>query len=69
MYHGKIRNLEIILEDKNRKIDKLKSESSGDSPEMVALVTERSQILQELSNLRRLQYEEDYERVRFDDER
>lgn len=65
MYKDKIRNLEKIVESQTTKISSL---SKGD-PEYITLIGKRSDNLQELSRLRKLQWEEDYERVRFDDDR
>ncbi len=69
MYHQKIRNLEIALEEKNIKIAKLKSDPNVNNQELTSLVEQQSTILRDLSTLRRLQYDEDYERVKFDDDR
>lgn len=69
MYHDKIRRLEISLEEQNLKINKLKSENTYSTQELTALTEQRNQTLRDLSSLRRLQHEEDYERVRFDDDR
>lgn len=65
MYKDKIRNLERLVEDQTIKIDRL----TKDNPEYITLIDQRSTNMQELSRLRRLQWEEDHERVRFDDDR
>lgn len=65
MYRDRIRTLEKLVEDQTTKISRL----SKDDPEYTTLIDSRSTNLQELSRLRRLQWEEDYERVRFDDDR
>jgi hypothetical protein len=65
MYRDRIRNLEKLVEDQTNKISSL----SKDNPEYTTLIDSRSTNLQELSSLRKLQWEEDHERVRFDDDR
>lgn len=65
MYRDRIRTLEKLVEDQTTKISSL----SKDNPEYTTLIDSRSTNLQELSRLRRLQWEEDHERVRFDDDR
>lgn len=65
MYRDRIRTLEKLVEDQTNKISGL----SKDNPEYTTLIDSRSTNLQELSRLRKLQWEEDHERVRFDDER
>ena len=65
MYRDRIRTLEKLVEDQTTKI----SSMSKDNPEYTMLIDNRSTNLQELSRLRKLQWEEDYGRVRFDDDR
>ncbi len=65
MYRDRIRTLEKLVENQTNKISSL----SKDNPEYTTLIDSRSTNLQELSRLRKLQWEEDHERVRFDDDR
>lgn len=59
MYNQRIRFLEESLRMLGIQIEK------SSTPE---LLTQRTNLLGELSELRRLQYEEDHERVNFDDQ-
>ena len=59
MYNQRIRFLEESLRMLGIQIEK------SSTPE---LLTQRTNLLVELSELRRLQYEEDHERVNFDDQ-
>lgn len=65
MYIDRMRKLELLIEDQTKKINSL----TKDDSEYVTFVEQRSVNLQELSRLRKLQWEEDHERVRFDDDR
>ncbi len=68
MYKEKIRRLENVLAEQTRTIDLLKEDTSKAS-ELKILIEQRSTTLSELSQLRRMQYEEEHERVHFDDDR
>ena len=69
MYKSKIRNLEVIVEGQTRQIDKMIADPNKNQQEFMALNQQRSMNLRELSRLRKLQFEEDHERVGFDDDR
>ena len=69
MYKSKIRNLEVIVEGQTRQIDKMIADPNRNQQEFMALNQQRSMNLRELSRLRKLQFEEDHERVGFDDDR
>lgn len=68
MYKEKIRRLENILLNQTSTIDQIKDDPNR-SVELKTLVEQRSSTLSELSQLRRMQYEEEHERVNFDDDR
>lgn len=65
MYREQIRNLERLVEEQTINISKL----SKENPNYITMVDQRSTNMQELSRLRRLQWEEDHERVGYDDDR
>ena len=65
MYRDRIRKLELLIEDQTIKIASL----TKDNPDHPTLIDQRSVNLQELSRLRKLQWEEDYDSVSFDDDR
>lgn len=69
MYKNKIRNLELLLIEQNKKIDSLINDPNKNNIEFVQLVEQRSTTIKELSYLRKLQWDEDHERVNFDDDR
>lgn len=65
MYRDRIRKLELLIEEQTKKINSLDKDNS----EYISLIDQRYASQSELSRLRRLQWEEDHERVRFDDDR
>lgn len=65
MYVDRIRKLEKLIEEQSKKIDGI----NKDQPEYSTLFDQLSEGKKELARLRRLQWEEDHERVRFDDDR
>lgn len=67
MYREKIRNLEMNVNNLSQKIEKLKLNENYDKDQMDKFKAEYSSNMSELSRLRKLQWEEDYERVKFDD--
>lgn len=65
MYRDRIRKLELLIEEQTKKINSLDKETS----EYISLTDQRYASQSELSRLRKLQWEEDHERVRFDEDR
>lgn len=68
-YHSQISNLETKYKLVEQKINNLKNSSDFDLVEMNSLLDEKNRYLKELSRLRKLQWDEDHERVEFDDDR
>ena len=69
MYRDRIRRLETIIEDQNKQINKLNIDPNKNQKEYNRLISERTVILNELSVFRKLQWEEDHEKVNLDDDR
>lgn len=69
MYREKIRKLELLVEEQGQKITKMQNDLNRDEQEYMSLNQQRSMTMRQLSELRRLQWEEDHERVNFDDDR
>ncbi len=69
MYREKIRKLELLVEEQGQKITKMQNDPNRDEQEYMSLNQQRSMTMRQLSELRRLQWEEDHERVNFDDDR
>lgn len=69
MYRERIRKLEILVEEQGQKIIKMQNDPNRDEQEYMSLNQQRSMTMRQLSELRRLQWEEDHERVNFDDDR
>jgi len=69
MYRDRIRRLETIIEDQNKQINKLNIDPNKNQKEYNRLINERTVILNELSVFRKLQWEEDHEKVNLDDDR
>ena len=69
MYRDRIRRLETIIEDQNKQINKLNLDPNKNQKEYNRLINERTVILNELSVFRKLQWEEDHEKVNLDDDR
>ena len=69
MYREKIRKLELLVEEQGQKITKMQNDTNRDEQEYMSLNQQRSMTMRQLSELRRLQWEEDHERVNFDDDR
>lgn len=69
-YRERIRHLEQLHEEIDREIDKMeKNHPHVEEVKVHDMKKKRLAYLDELSRLRKLQWEEDYERVDFDDER
>lgn len=64
-YHGRIKTLEEAYRITTLKIDN----HEGDKESLSVLKEQQSKYFDELRRLRKLQWEEDHERVNFDDER
>jgi hypothetical protein len=63
MHTDKIRRLEILIEEQNKKINNLTKESLN----YKELLEQKLINQQELARLRKLQWEEDHERINLDD--
>lgn len=68
-YHSKIKILEETYLNLNTKIDALQKSENSDKEELQKMISQRTKYLSELSRFRKLQWEEDHERVEFDDDR
>lgn len=68
-YTSKIKECEFKFENLTNQLNNLKLKSEPDAKLMETINSERNTVYQELVRLRRLQWEEDHERVHFDDER
>jgi len=69
-YRERIRHLEQLHEEIDREIDKMeKNHPHVEEVKVHDMKKKRLAYRDELSRLRKLQWEEDYERVDFDDER
>jgi|694.fasta_scaffold125365_3 hypothetical protein len=64
-YHGRIKTLEEAYRITTQKI----SNHEGDKESLNVLKEQQTKYFDELRRLRKLQWEEDHERVNFDDER
>jgi hypothetical protein len=64
-YHNRIKT----LEEGYRILESRISDFNGDNEELSKLKEQKSKYFDELRRLRKLQWEEDHERVNFDDER
>ena len=64
-YHGRIKTLEEAYRITTQKI----SNHEGDKESLNVLREQQTKYFDELRRLRKLQWEEDHERVNFDDER
>lgn len=68
-YRSKIKTLEETYLNLNIKIDAMQRADNSDKEELQKMISQRTKYLSELSRFRKLQWEEDHERVEFDDER
>lgn len=68
-YKNRIRILEDTYNTLEKKIENLSEEEKQDKDKVNDFREQKSKIYSELSRLRKLQWEEDHERVNFDDER
>lgn len=69
MLQGRIRHLEKMHTDLDNRIDTLEKTGVFDDMQLQRLKKEKLAVLDELSQLRRQQWERDHETVEFDDER
>lgn len=69
MYDDRIRKLELLVEEQARTIVRLQNNPDRDEHELMSVNQQRSKTMRELSELRRLKWEEEHERVNFDDDR
>lgn len=67
-YHSKIKMLEETYLNLNNRIDALQKSDNPDKTELQKMISERTKYLSELSRFRKLQWEEDHERVNLDEE-
>lgn len=68
-YRSKIKMLEETYLNLNVKIDTLQNSKDYNKEELQKMIGQRTKYLSELSRFRKLQWEEDHERVEFDDDR
>lgn len=68
-YTNKIKTLEESYRVLDNKIFALEKNGSSDTEELKKLQETKSKCLDELRQLRRLQWDHDHERVNFDDDR
>lgn len=68
-YRSKIKMLEETYLNLNVKIDTLQKSENPNKEELQKMISQRTKYLSELSRFRKLQWEEDHERVEFDDDR
>ena len=69
MYKQRIRNLENQHRDLDHQVDSLERTGVFDDMQIEKLKKERLHVLDELTRLRRLQYEQDHEVIDWDDDR
>lgn len=69
MYEAKIKTLEESFKQIENKINQLQKTENADFDEISKLITIKNRYLIELRDLRKRQWEEDYDRVNFDDDR
>jgi hypothetical protein len=65
-YHNRIQMLEESIKIIDSRIETLRTEE--DDAALVSVTSQKVTLLSELSRLRKLQFEEDHERVNLDDE-
>ena len=66
-YHNRIQMLEESIKIIDSRIETLSTEEEDDAA-LVSVTSQKVTLLSELSRLRKLQFEEDHERVNLDDE-
>jgi hypothetical protein len=69
MYESRIRHLEITHETLNKKIDALEKTGVFTDPHLAEMKKQKLQVRDQLSDLRRRQWEHDHETVDMDDGR
>lgn len=69
MYKYQINNLQQQLKDLDQKLSVLETDNSCDSNALKAILIERNDVYSELRKYSILQWEEDHERVNFEDDR
>jgi len=68
-YHSKIKVLEESYRVLNKRVESAQQDQSFDKEELQKMISQREKYLSELSRFRKLQWEEDHERVNIDDDR
>jgi hypothetical protein len=69
MYKQRIAKLQQQIKDLDEKILSAESDTNFDKNSLKSMQSQRSMIYYEIQRLNKLQWEEDHERVSYDDER